>query len=155
MRKAKLVVAFLTFLFVGKAYSFDADLAKKFDGMFSQLTPEVVAKKPCEIDSRQLHELMSKDEVVILDIRTPQEMGVVGITYKNALRIPMHELFKEENLRKLPKDKKIVVVCHTGTRAAPVTMALRMIGFDNAFMLKGGMAELASKTGRNVINILK
>lgn len=67
----------------------------------------------------------------------------------------MHELFKEENLNKLPKDKKIVVVCHTGDRAAAVVTALRAIGFEKAFQFRGGLAELAKDVGRAATEYVK
>ncbi|MCX7771101.1 MAG: rhodanese-like domain-containing protein, partial [Proteobacteria bacterium] len=118
MKKTLLLAVFLAFFVTGKAFSFDAGLAKRFDGMFSQLTPEMIAKRPCEVNAKQLFEMIKKNEdFVVLDIRTPQEMEVVGIALKNTIKIPMHELFKEENLKKLPTDKKIVVICHTGTRS--------------------------------------
>jgi rhodanese-related sulfurtransferase len=145
----------LVFSFISSSYGFDKQLALKFDSMFSQLTPEMIAKRPCEVNAKQLFEMIkAKEDFIILDIRTPQEMEIVGITYKNNIKIPMHELFKEENLKKLSTDKKIVVVCHTGTRAAAATMALRAVGFMNAFMFKGGIAELAMESGRSVVGIL-
>ncbi len=137
------------------AYSFDKEMAKKFDMMFSQLTPEMIAKRPCEVNAKQLFELIKKKEdFIILDIRTLQEMEIVGVTYKNTIKIPMHELFKEENLAKLPTDKKVIVLCHTGTRAAAATMALRAAGFTNAFMFKGGIIELSAEAGRSVVGVL-
>lgn len=144
------------FLFLStNSFGFDVELAKRFDGMFSQLTPEMIAKRPCEVNGKQLFEMIKKNEdFVVLDIRTPQEMEVVGINLKNTIRIPMHELFNEANLKKLPKDKKLVVICHTGTRAAAATMALRAVGFTNAFMFKGGIIELSAEAGRSVVGIL-
>jgi len=61
--------------------------------------------------------IKKKEDFVILDVRTPQEQSIVGSTWKNTLNIPMHEVFKPENLSKIPKDKKVVVVCHSGERA--------------------------------------
>lgn len=155
MKKTLFSMFFVAVFFVANVYSFDAGLAKRFDGMFSQLTPEMIAKRPCEINAKQLLEMVKKQEdFVVLDIRTPQEMEVVGVTLKNTIRIPMHELFKEENLKKLPTDKKIVVVCHTGTRAAAATMALRAVGFIHAYMFKGGIIELSAEAGRSVVGVL-
>ncbi len=150
----KRVVAFIggVLLLVSQALAYDLELAKRFDAMFSRMTPEVIKQRPCEIDSKRLFEMIKKKEdFVFLDIRTEDEMSITGITWKNTLRIPMHELFKEENLKKLPEAKKIVVVCHTGTRAAAATLALRAVGFMNAYMYKGGIAELAKDVGRNLI----
>jgi rhodanese-related sulfurtransferase len=151
MRK---VLAFVggVLLLVNTAFAYDVELAKRFNAMFSQMTPEVIKQRPCEVDSKRLFEMIkNKEPFVFLDIRTPEEMSITGITWKDTLRIPMHELFKEENLKKLPKDKKIIVVCHTGTRAAAAALALRAVGFMNAYIYKGGIAELARDVGRNVI----
>ncbi len=157
MRRFGLVftISLLVTFFTVNGFAYDKEMAKKFDTLFSQFTPEMVAKRPCEIDSKGLFEMIkNKESFVILDIRTPQEMQMVGITYENTIRIPMNELFKEENLNKLPNDKKIVVVCHTGTRAVAATMALMASGFQNVVYLKGGIAALATEAGRNVVGTL-
>jgi len=155
MKRGLLVVgALLGFVAVG--FSYDAEVAKKLDAMFSQMTPEVLKQRPCQIDSNQLFEMIKKKEdFVILDVRTPQEQSITGITWKNTLNIPMHEVFKPENLNKLPKDKKIVVICHSGDRAAAVVTGLRAVGFNNAYQFKGGIKEIADKVGRNVIDVVK
>jgi len=154
--KRGLLVASALLGFVAVGFSYDAELAKKLDAMFSQMTPEVLKQRPCQIDANQLFEMIKKKEdFVILDVRTPQEQSITGITWKNTLNIPMHEVFKPENLNKLPKDKKIVVVCHSGDRAAAVVTGLRAIGFNNAYQFKGGIKELADAVGRNVVDIVK
>ncbi|AHE95960.1 hypothetical protein THERU_03865 [Thermocrinis ruber] len=154
--KRGLLVASALLGFVAVGFSYDAELAKKLDAMFSQMTPEVLKQRPCQIDANQLFEMIKKKEdFVILDVRTPQEQSITGITWKNTLNIPMHEVFKPENLNKLPKDKKIVVVCHSGDRAAAVVTGLRAIGFNNAYQFKGGIKELADKVGRNVVDVVK
>ncbi len=154
--KRGLLVASALLGFVAVGFSYDAELAKRLDAMFSQMTPEVLKQRPCQIDANQLFEMIKKKEdFVILDIRTPQEQSITGITWKNTLNIPMHEVFKLENLNKLPKDKKIVVVCHSGDRAAAVVTGLRAIGFNNAYQFRGGIKELADKVGRNVVDVVK
>ncbi len=153
----KLVALTVVFVFAlsSLSFGFDKQLASKFDGMFSQFTPEMIAKRPCEVNAKQLFEMIkAKENFVILDIRTPQEMEIVGVTYKNSIKIPMNELFKEENLKKLPTDKKIIVLCHTGARAIAASTGLRLVGFQNSFMFKGGIAELAAESGRSVVGIL-
>jgi rhodanese-related sulfurtransferase len=154
--KRGLLVASALLGFVAVGFSYDAELAKRFNAMFSQMTPEVLKQRPCQIDANQLFEMIKKKEdFVILDVRTPQEQSITGITWKNTLNIPMHEVFKPENLNKLPKDKKIVVVCHSGDRAAAVVTALRAIGFNNAYQFRGGMKELADAVGRKVVDVVK
>jgi rhodanese-related sulfurtransferase len=154
--KRGLLVAGALLGFIAVGFSYDAELAKKMDAMFSQMTPEVLKQRPCQIDANQLFEMIKKKEdFVILDVRTPQEQSIMGITWKNTLNIPMHEVFKPENLNKLPKDKKIVVICHSGDRAAAVVTGLRAVGFNNTYQFRGGMKELADAVGRRVVDIVK
>ncbi|MFN4319518.1 MAG: rhodanese-like domain-containing protein [Aquificaceae bacterium] len=156
MRKALLTLLASSLLISNSVLSYDKELARRFDGMFSQMTPEVLKQRPCQVSVKDLLEMIKKGEdFVILDVRTREEQAIVAPTWKNTLYIPMHELFKEENLNKLPRDKKIVVVCHTGDRAAAVTTALRALGFNNAYQLKGGNAELAKGVGRTAADYVK
>jgi Rhodanese-related sulfurtransferase len=121
----------------------DAELAKRLDELLSQLPPHI-KQTPCEVDGKMLLDMMHKKEpFVILDIRTPIELEIVGFTWKDTLNIPLNELFKEENLRKLPKDKKIIVVCRTRVRASAAVWALRAVGFPNAYVLNDGIVGLA------------
>lgn len=79
------------------------------------MTPEVLAMRPCQITTKDILEMIKKKEdFVILDIRTPAEQKLIAPVWKDSLLIPMHELFKPENLAKLPKNKKIAVLCHRG-----------------------------------------
>lgn len=153
-----------TFLFIaisllilsGSALAFDKDMAKKMDAMFSQFTPEVLTMRPCQVTTKDIFNMIKKkEEFVILDIRTPAETKLVAPVWKGTLLIPMHELFKPENLSKLPKDKKIVVICHTGDRAAAAVVGLRAVGFNNAFQFKGGIAEFAKEVGRMATEVVK
>ena len=153
----KKVLAFVggVLLLVNTAFAYDAELAKKFDGVFSELNSQTIQHHFPVIDSKVLLDMLkNKEPFVFLDIRTPEEMSFTGITWKDTLRIPMHELFKEENLKKLPKDKTIVVVCHKGERAAYAVSALRALGFKNAYFFRGGIANLANDFGRNLIPII-
>ncbi|WP_297213957.1 MULTISPECIES: rhodanese-like domain-containing protein [Thermodesulfovibrio] len=143
-------------LLVPTVYAYDKEMAKKFDAIFSQMTPEVLTLRPCQITTKDILEMIKKKEdFVILDIRTPAETKLIAPVWKGSLIIPMHELFKPENLAKLPKDKKIAVLCHTGDRAAAATIGLRAVGFNNAFQFKGGIAEFAKEVGRLATEYVK
>ncbi|MCS7281166.1 MAG: rhodanese-like domain-containing protein [Desulfobacterota bacterium] len=152
MKKSLTVFFVVTLLAISfAAFGYDRELAKKFNTMFSMFTPEMIAKRPCQVTTTQLLDMIKKREpFVILDVRTPQEVAIVGVTWRDKLEIPLHEIFKPENLAKLPKDKKIVVICHTGDRAAAAVVALRAIGFEQAFQFRGGIAELAKEVGRSL-----
>ena len=75
----------------------------------------------------------SKEDFILLDIRTPQEVEIAQIP--NSLYIEMKDV--ANNLDKLPKDKEIVVYCHTGSRSAFVTNWLINQGYDAKNLLGG------------------
>ena len=61
----------------------------------------------------------------------------------NSMTVPMNEVFKKENLKKIPTKLKVVVVCKAGGRATAIATGLRNIGFNNVYVLKNGFSELA------------
>ena len=52
----------------------------------------------------------------------------------------------------LPTDKPIVVMCHSGTRATAAATALRQIGFDETYVVKGGFTRLIGYLGAKEAN---
>lgn len=81
--------------------------------------------------------LAEDPEVVVLDVREVAEVEETGII-ENALHIPLRTL--GENLGLLPDlDATIVVVCKSGFRATLGMTALKVLGYDNAKVLVGGM----------------
>lgn len=78
------------------------------------------------------------EDVVLRDVRTRQEQSIIGLTFANTLQMPMNEVFRSENLGKIPTDRKVIVTCKSGVRCTVIGLALRNIGFDNVFAMKGG-----------------
>jgi len=89
--------------------------------------------------SKSLHMIKTADfvkavrsgKLFVLDVRTPAETGIYGVTIPGSVVIPMGQVFKAENLTRIPSDKKVVIVCKAGHRAMAISTALRHIGFDN------------------------
>jgi len=77
-----------------------------------------------------------KDKFFILDIRKPKDFEKGHI--ENAINIFWLDLLKNENLKKLPKDKKILVVCYVGHTSSQVMVLLKLLGYD-VVSLKFGM----------------
>lgn len=103
------------------------------------------ATTPDKIEAPALLErLARKEPVTLLDIRTAEEQGVIGLTHPHVLSIPMHELFRKENLDRLPAAGNIVVVCHSGNRAAEVTALLKTVGFRDVVYVNGGLIALVT-----------
>jgi rhodanese-related sulfurtransferase len=145
MKKVILILIFvsITASFLTPLWAYDEELAKKYESFFDNYKDENIMSSIGMIKANELYQIIeSKKEVWILDVRTPNETSIMGMTYKNTLTIPMNEVFKPENLAKIPKDKQVVVVCQKGPRAAIIATALRNIGFKDVKILMGGMAAL-------------
>jgi len=59
---------------------------------------------------------------------------------KGAKNIFWMDVLKPANLKKLPKDKRIIVICYVGHTASQIMVALRLLGYK-ASTLKYGMGE--------------
>jgi rhodanese-related sulfurtransferase len=125
--------------------AYDAELAKGFASLFEPVQGQKAGAglhlmKP----EKLLEQLKAGEAIVTLDVRTPAEADVLGMTVPNAMVIPLNVLFLPENLARIPTDKPVVIVCKSGTRSTAAATALRMVGFDNIFILKGGIGALAA-----------
>ncbi len=72
---------------------------------------------------------LDQDKITIIDIRKPEEYRCG--TYKNAVNLPYGETDK------IPKDKPVYVLCHTGNNSIPVVEDLERQGFE-AYNIEGG-----------------
>ncbi|NOY93191.1 MAG: MBL fold metallo-hydrolase [Deltaproteobacteria bacterium] len=87
-----------------------------------------------EIDPRWVAE--HRDAVVLLDVRTEQELtGELG-KLEGCVCIALNEL--RDRLEELPKDKPVAILCRSGRRSAMAMQILRKAGFDAA-NVAGGM----------------
>lgn len=87
-----------------------------------------------EVDYKKAKEMLEKDNVVLLDVRTPQEH--IQLRIPNSILIPLDEL--RYTFRSLPKDKVYIVYCRSGERSAFATYFLRHMGYE-AYNLAGGI----------------
>jgi rhodanese-related sulfurtransferase len=134
--------------FAGPAWSYDTAMAESYAKLFAPVKGAGAGKafhliKPDAL----LNKVKAKEPLVILDIRTPAETGVYSVTLPGSLMIPVDELFTEAQLSLIPTDKTVVVVCMSGTRATAAGTALRHIGFENVYVLKGGFKALTGYLG--------
>lgn len=130
------------------AWSYDEVAARGFAEMFATAQGAKVGKDIHLLGPDMFVEKIRRNEpLLVLDIRTPAETAIVGVTMENSMRIPLHELFSRENLAKLPTDRPVIVVCQSGVRGTAAGTALRFIGFKNAYILKGGLAGVVKYLG--------
>ena len=151
----KLLITTLFASVVGvNAFAYDVEMAKKFDAFYSKFTPKVLATPTIEASGDDVMKMIREGEkFTILDARTPAEMEIIGINLPNTLEIPMNEVFQEKNLNRLPKDQKLILLCHSGSRATMMAAGLLMLGFDNIVILKGGLKAFAVSVGSGTVPI--
>ncbi|MBI2038210.1 MAG: rhodanese-like domain-containing protein [Candidatus Magasanikbacteria bacterium] len=90
------------------------------------------------MDTKHLKDkLASGEDVMIIDVREHDEYEK-GEKMDEATNIPMGQMFIEASQGKLPKDKKIITVCKSGTRCEIVARELKAKGYDIEH-LEGGM----------------
>jgi rhodanese-related sulfurtransferase len=111
---------------------------------------EILQKAPAEgeyaIKAADLAKMIAekKTDFVVVDVRiaAPAGPGQQGGKIPGAIWIPVDQLLKDENLKKLPKDKKIILVCVTGQTTGFPILPLRALGY-NVVALKYGMSSWA------------
>lgn len=91
------------------------------------------------IDIQQFKDLIKQDEenLEIIDVREKDEFRVVRV--KNSKLIPMGEIM--DNLDKIDWNKKVVLVCRSGSRSGYVAGLLANLG-KKVINMNGGIYNL-------------
>jgi rhodanese-related sulfurtransferase len=87
------------------------------------------------VEVGEAKELIDKQEVVVLDVRTPEEFQQGHIP--GATLIPVQVL--EGSLKELDKDTAYLVVCRSGNRSVQASDILTSNGFKEVYNMTGGM----------------
>lgn len=86
-----------------------------------------------EITAKAANALLQAKNAVLLDVREKEEIDFAKLPHD--FWITMMEL--KQRSSELPKNKKIIVACRTGSRSGGAAAFLRQEGFD-AVNMKGG-----------------
>lgn len=95
--------------------------------------PEAAA--PAEVTVAEAAELQGQGAFLI-DVRQPEEWSEGHIA--GATLIPLDDL--ESRIAEVPRDRKIVVVCHSGNRSRHGRDILLRAGYAQAVSMSGGLA---------------
>ncbi|MFN2371632.1 MAG: rhodanese-like domain-containing protein [Candidatus Krumholzibacteriia bacterium] len=76
------------------------------------------------------------NDYYVISVRSAEHYALGHIP--GAINIPWRTITSVDNLRKIPADQPIAVVCYTGHTAGVATTALRMLGYE-AYNVKHGM----------------
>lgn len=69
-----------------------------------------------------------KKNHILVDLRKPEEFKKFHI--KGALNIFWLDLLEPKNLKKLPKDKKIFLICYVGHTSSQAMTLLKLLGYN-------------------------
>ncbi len=98
---------------------------------------------PLELAAR----LREENDLVLLDVREPYEVGRCKIADPRVVYAPMSDLARKQTAALPPEvaDQaiKLVVFCHVGQRSAQVTFWLQDLGWQNVASLAGGIDAYA------------
>ncbi|MEA3370974.1 MAG: rhodanese-like domain-containing protein [Campylobacterota bacterium] len=126
------------------AFAYDTNKAKTLENFYAGFSQKACANSKLFVEAEEVMKMLREDkQFTLLDIRTKGEHAVISVGLKNSIYVPIKDLFKKENLDKLPTDQTIVIVCHSGTRATLAAVGLKQIGIKNTRVLKGGLISLA------------
>jgi sulfur-carrier protein adenylyltransferase/sulfurtransferase len=101
------------------------------------------AEVPLEISVQHAKRLLdaSGQAASLIDVREPYELEICAI--QAAEHIPMRQI--PERLDSLPKDKHLLILCHSGGRSLRVTEFLRARGFKSVSNVEGGIDAWAEE----------
>lgn len=97
-------------------------------------TPQ--SDSPRSVSAVEASQLVEQGAMLI-DVREPNEWQ--SFHAPNATLIPLGEL--SSHVSSLPKDRPIVVVCHSGNRSRQAQNTLLKAGFTDVINLSGGMVS--------------
>ena len=104
--------------------------------MFSLLSFAAYSANVSSISQQELLEA-DTDNVVIVDVRTPEEFQQGHVP--NAINVPLSKIIKDTAVLMSLKGKPIVLYCRSGYRTGKAVKALQKDGYQNLQHLEGDM----------------
>jgi len=98
--------------------------------------------KDGDVTVAEAKEMMQDDDVIVLDVRTPEEYEKGHI--EGATLINFYSDDFEQKINELPKDKEYVVYCHSGNRSGQAVQKMEAAGFTKAHNMTGGWSSWSS-----------
>jgi len=112
----------------------------KFDELLKNFNLEFFGKGRHKISVDKALELQRREEAVIVDVRTKEEVEHVRFDF--ALHIPVQEI--PQRKKEIPQDKTVIVFCSSIVRAAIVYTYLRVHDHEQVKILTAGLPEIVS-----------
>ena len=87
------------------------------------------------IDAATLDRVRQQPEVVVIDVREPDEYAEAHIP--GTTLIPLGQV--PERVAEIPRDKTLILTCRTGNRSGQAATWLRSQGYEDVHNLEGGI----------------
>ena len=95
------------------------------------------------ISTDEMQSLLKADNIQLVDVRTPKEYK--GGFIANAKNIDYYSPEFDKEIKKLDKDKAVILYCHSGGRSANGAKKMLKMGFVKVYNLEGGIVEWRKK----------
>lgn len=127
------------------SYPVNKQIAKAITDYFAEMEAQTDYKK-FNISPKQVKDISDSGSGAfqILSVRKAEDYAK-GHIKGASLNIPFGKGM-EEQFRKLPKNKKIIVYCYSGQTSSQTTAILRLLGYD-AYSMSGGVGNAEAQTG--------
>lgn len=88
------------------------------------------------VTAQEAKTMIGKGNVVVVDVRTPQEWNAGHLA--GAVLVDFYDANFETNIKKVAKDKKVVVYCARGRRSASAAEKMMAWGWKDVSSMSGG-----------------
>jgi molybdopterin/thiamine biosynthesis adenylyltransferase/rhodanese-related sulfurtransferase len=92
-----------------------------------------------EVDTQVASEKIASSQVVVLDVREPDEFEQGAL--KNVVHIPRGHLEAQVESKIVDKNSPVIVYCAGGVRSAFAAKTLQELGYSNVFSMAGGFGK--------------
>ncbi|MFM7650411.1 MAG: molybdopterin-synthase adenylyltransferase MoeB [Acidimicrobiaceae bacterium] len=92
-----------------------------------------------EVDTQAASEKIASNQVVVLDVREPDEFEQGAL--KNVVHIPRGHLEAQVESKIVDKNSPVIVYCAGGVRSAFAAKTLQELGYSNVLSMAGGFGK--------------
>ena len=134
MKKSKIFLA-AAIIFANLTFSATTALAENNTQNNLATTENIYST---DVSVAEAVDLIKNKNAVIIDVRTPEEFAESHLPEAN--NFPVDTLSQNiETIKKLQRDKPLLVYCHSGKRSARAAEKLKNLGVNSLYNLKGGI----------------
>ena len=137
MKKSKIFLA-TAIIFANLTFSATTALAEETNNLNSGNISSETNIAVTDVSVAQAVDLINNKNALIIDVRTPEEFAESHLPEAN--NFPVDTLSQNiETIKKLQRDKPLLVYCRSGKRSARAAEKLKNLGVNSLYNLKGGI----------------